>query len=108
MRQFVDKEKTDWRKVRQKTKYCRHLLYQARQMSHIINVIEIDSRYTIRDITKTVGIFLSRLHFILKLILKVRKTSAIWVLHILTDDQKWVRVPNAIVLITNVSLIQTN
>lgn len=56
-------------------------------MSHIINVIEIDSRYTIRDITKTVGILLSRLHFILKLILKVRKISAILILHILTDDQ---------------------
>lgn len=77
-------------------------------MSHIINVIEIDSRYTIRDITKTVRILLSRLHFILKLILKERKISAIWILHILTDDQKWVRVRNAIELLKNVSLIQTN
>lgn len=54
---------------------------------HIINVIESDSRYTIPDITKDVGLSLSRVHFILKRILNVRKISAIWILHILTDDQ---------------------
>ena len=45
----------------------------------------------IRDIAKAVGISLSRVHFILK----VRKISARWIPHILTDDQKQVQVQTA-------------
>ena len=48
-----------------------------------------DSRYC-----KAVGIHvpLSRVHFILMRILKVRKISARWISHLLTDEQKRVRV----------------
>lgn len=64
-------------------------------VSKVKEIIESDGRYTIRDIAKAVGISLSRVHFILKRILKVRKISARWIPHILTDDQKKVRVQTA-------------
>lgn len=44
-------------------------------VSKVIKIIESDGRYTIRDIVKTFGISLSRVHFTLKGILKVRKIS---------------------------------
>ena len=53
-----------------------------------------DTRFVILP-NITVGISLSRVHFILKRILKVRKISARWIPHILTDDQKRVRVQTA-------------
>ena len=53
-------------------------------VSNIKEIIESDGRYTIRDIAKAVSISLSRMHFILKCILKVRKISARWISHILT------------------------
>ena len=57
-------------------------------VSKVKEIIESDGWHTIRDISKAVGISLSRVHFILKRILKVRKISARWIPHILTDDQK--------------------
>ena len=39
-----------------------------------------------------VGISLSTVHLILKKRLKVRKISAIWMPHLLTDEQTWQRV----------------
>ncbi|XP_062593106.1 histone-lysine N-methyltransferase SETMAR-like [Saccostrea cucullata] len=62
-------------------------------VSKVKEIIESDGRYTIRDIAKAVGI--SRVHFILKRILKVRKISARWIPHTLTDDQKKVRIQTA-------------
>lgn len=50
--------------------------------------IESSCRYTIRNIVKTVVKSLSRVHFILKPILKVQKISARWIPQILTDDKK--------------------
>ena len=61
-------------------------------MSQKSEIIESDGRYTIRDIGKAVGISLSRVHFILKGILKLQKITARWIRYILTDDQKRVRV----------------
>ncbi|XP_062582211.1 histone-lysine N-methyltransferase SETMAR-like [Saccostrea cucullata] len=66
-----------------------------RNVSKVKEIIESDGRYTVRDIAKAVGISLSRVHFILKRILKVRKISARWIPHILTDDQKKVRIQTA-------------
>ena len=57
-------------------------------VSKVKEIIERDGRYTIWEIAKAVGISLSRVHFVLKRILKVRKISARWIPHILTDDQK--------------------
>ena len=55
-------------------------------VSKIKEIIEGDARFTVRDIK--VGISLSMVHLILKKHLKVRKISARWVPHLLTDEQK--------------------
>ena len=53
--------------------------------SIIKEFIEGDDRFTVRDIARKVGISLSTVHLILKKHLKVRKISARWVLHLLTN-----------------------
>ena len=58
----------------------------------IKEIIEGDARFTVRDIARKVGISLSTVHLILKKHLKVRKISARWVPHLLTDEQKRQRV----------------
>ena len=50
------------------------------------------SYHTVCDIAREVGISLSTVHLILKKHLKVRKISARWVPHLLTDEQKRQRV----------------
>ena len=57
-------------------------------VSKIKEIIEGDARPTVRDIARNVGISLSTVHLILKKHLKVRKISARWVPHLLTDEQK--------------------
>ena len=61
-------------------------------VSKIKEIIEGDARLTVRDIARKVGISLSTVHPILKKHLKVRKISARWVPHLLTDEQKRQRV----------------
>ena len=61
-------------------------------VSKIKEIIEGDARFTVRDIARKVGISLSTVHHILKKHLKVRKISARWVPHLLTDEQKRQRV----------------
>ena len=61
-------------------------------VSKIREKIEGDARFTVRDIAWKVGISLSTVHLILKKNLKVRKISARWVPHLLTDEQKRQRV----------------
>ena len=61
-------------------------------VSKIKEIIEGDARFTVRDIAQKVGISLSTVHLILKKHLKVRKISASWVPHLLTDEQKKQRV----------------
>ena len=51
-------------------------------------IIKGDARFTVRDSARKVGISLSTVHTILKKHLKVRKISARWVPHLLTDEQK--------------------
>ena len=57
-------------------------------VSKIKEIMEGDARFTVHDITRKVGISLSTVHLILKKHLKVRKISARWVPHLLTDEQK--------------------
>ena len=57
-------------------------------ISKIMEIIEGDARFTVRDIARKLGISLSMVHLILKKHLKVRKISARWVPHLLTDEQK--------------------
>ena len=61
-------------------------------VSIIKEIIERDARFTVLDIAQKVGISLSTFHLILKRHLKVRKISARWVPHLLTDEQKRQRV----------------
>ena len=61
-------------------------------VSKIKEIIEGDARFTVRDIARKVGISLSTVLLILKKHLKVRKISARWVPHLLTDEQKRQRV----------------
>ena len=61
-------------------------------VSKIKETIEGDARFTVRDFARKVGISLSTVHLILKKHLKVRKISARWVPHLLTDEQKRQRV----------------
>ena len=57
-------------------------------VSKIKEINEGDARFTVRDIARKVGISLSMVHLILKKHLKVRKISARWVPHLLTDGAK--------------------
>ena len=57
-------------------------------VSKIKEIIKGDARFTVRDIARKVGISLSTVHLILKKHLKVRKISARWVPHLLTDEQR--------------------
>jgi histone-lysine N-methyltransferase SETMAR len=61
-------------------------------VSKIKEIIKVDARFTVRDIARKEGISLSSVQFILKKHLKVRKISARWVPHLLTDEQKRQRV----------------
>ena len=61
--------------------------------------MEGNARFTVHDIAQKVGISLSMVHLILKKHLKVRKISARWVPHLLTDEQKRQRVKVAIKLL---------
>ena len=61
-------------------------------VSKIKEIIEGDARFTVCNIAQKVGISLSTVHLILKKHLKVRKISARWVPHLLTDEQKRQRV----------------
>ena len=61
-------------------------------VSKIKEIIEGDARFTVCDIARKIGISLSTVHLILKKHLKVRKISARWVPHLLTDEQKRQRV----------------
>ena len=61
-------------------------------VSKIKEIIEQNARFIVRDIARKVGISLAMVHLILKKHLNVRKISARWVPHLLTDEQKRQRV----------------
>ena len=72
-------------------------LHLVKKSFKIKEIIEGDARFTVRDIARTVGISLSMVHLILKKHLKVRKTFARWVPHLLTDEKtdngiKWPKI----------------
>ena len=53
-----------------------------------MQALEGDARFTVRNVARKVGIPISTVHLILKKHLTVRKSSATWVPHLLTDEQK--------------------
>ena len=70
-----------------------------KNVTKIQEILQNDARYTLQDLARISGISRSRIQFILKKILKVRKISARWVPHILTDEQKRRRVETAKMLL---------
>ena len=68
-------------------------------VSTIKEIIEGDARFTVCDIARKVGISLTTVHLIFKKHLKVRKISARWMPHLLTDVQQRQRVKVAIKLL---------
>ena len=64
-------------------------------VSKIKEIIEGDARFTVRDIARKVGISLSTVPLILKKHLKVRKISARWVPHLLTDEHNGLKWPKS-------------
>ena len=82
----VESIKNALKSGRPKSASCKEIV------SKIKEIIEGDARFTVWDIARKVGISLSTVHLILKKHLKVRKISARWVPHLLTDEQKRQRV----------------
>lgn len=52
----------------------------------------LEARYTVQDIARMVGITVGSAFTILKKILKVKRLTARWIPHLLTDEQKQQRV----------------
>ena len=98
---MVEKEIWVWWRVHQKcTQKSRPKSASHKEIvSKIKEILEGDARFTVRDIARKVGKSLSTVHFILKKHLKVRKISARWVPHLLTDKQKRQQVKVAIKLL---------
>ena len=61
-------------------------LHLVRNRFQYKEIIKGDARFTVHDIVRKVGISLPTIHLFLKKHLKVRKISARWVQHLLTDE----------------------
>ena len=61
----------------------------------IQNILKTDARFTVRQLARMTNLSLARVHAILKKHLKVRKINARWIPHLLTDEQKKMRVTMA-------------
>lgn len=88
----MNKEISQWHIVRQRcNKICPTCdCNRQSDVSKVMDIIELDGRYAIRNIAKEVVISLSRVHFITKRILKVEMISVRRIPHIFTNDQKQV------------------
>ena len=85
----VEKEIWVWCRVHRNTpKSGRPKSASHKEIVSKKEIIESDARFTVRGIARKVGISLWTVHLILKKHLKVRKFSARWVPHLLTDEQK--------------------
>ena len=60
-------------------------------VAKIKSIIEKDARYTVRQLAHMTNLDLASVHFIFNRILKVRKISARWIPHLLSDEQKRTR-----------------
>jgi hypothetical protein len=59
------------------------------------DMLNKDTRYTVRDLARLTNFSLSRVNGILKKHLQLRKLNARWITHLVTDEQKRTRVANA-------------
>lgn len=84
VRKWRKKFLIDAESVKNAAKFVRLVTVTGKaNVSRVGEMIESIGRYTICDIGKAIGISLSQVHFMLKRILKVRKSSAKWISHIL-------------------------
>ena len=58
----------------------------------IKELLKTDAKHTLRDLAKITGISASKVHFILKKKLLVRKSTAGWIPHLLSKEQNRARV----------------
>ena len=58
----------------------------------IQNILKTDARFTVGQLARMTNLSLARVHAILKIHLKVRKINERWIPHLLTDEQKKMRV----------------
>jgi len=58
-------------------------------------MVSTDARFTVREIARKVGISIGAVHSILIKHLKMNKIFARWIPHLLTEDQKRIRVKTA-------------
>ena len=66
-----------------------------KNIQKVKDLIAQDALYTVGNIARYVGISVGSAHIILKKILKVRRLTARWIPHLLTDEQKHQRVETA-------------
>ena len=55
-------------------------------INKIKSIIEKDEHFPVRQLAKMTNLGFASVHFILKKVFKVRKISAHWSLHLLTDE----------------------
>ena len=58
-------------------------------------IVSADARFTVREIARKVGISIGAVHSILRKHLKMNKITARWIPHLLTEEQKRLRVKTA-------------
>lgn len=58
-----------------------------KNIEKVREIIKQDARYTVHDIVKMTGISPGSVHFILRKCLKVRRVTACWIPHLLTDKE---------------------
>lgn len=58
-----------------------------KNIEKVREIIKQDARYTVHDIVKMTGISPGSVHFILRKCLKVRRITACWIPHLLTDKE---------------------
>lgn len=67
----------------------------AQNINKIRKLVSEDARFTVREIARKVGISIGAVHSILKKHLKMNKITARWIPHLLTEEQKRLRLKTA-------------
>lgn len=66
-----------------------------KNIQKVKDIIARDARYTVQDVARMVGISIGSAYKILKKILRLRRLTARWIPHLLTNEQKRQRVKTA-------------
>ena len=90
VRRWNNKFESGVESIKYAPKYGRPKIASSKEIvSKIKEIIEGDTRFTVRDTARKVDISLSTVHLIFKKHLKVRNIFARWVPNLLTDGLKW-------------------